>query len=242
MQKIIAIQGYKNVGKDTVAEMLQYLLSTPSIMHNYTIYKILRTNLKFTKNFKIVRYADKMKKMLSHLLNVNIADFEDRNFKEHCYIDFTNLSKYFIDNVNTSPYKDKILSDSKFSKEIKKPNSNITKDYFLSIRQILQYFGTEIMRYYFGDKLWVLSTLSTKHRNIIISDQRFTIENKITSSLGATIIHVTRPSCERGSHSSESELEALYNSKSYTYLIENNGTLKELFNNCKNIVRNGLFS
>ena len=35
MRKIIAIQGYKNSGKDTVAEMLQYLLNTPKIMHFY---------------------------------------------------------------------------------------------------------------------------------------------------------------------------------------------------------------
>ena len=126
-------------------------------------------------------------------------------------------------------------------KEIKRVNPNLTKNYFLSIRQILQYFGTEIMRFYFGDRLWILSTLNNRGSNIIISDQRFIIENITTYNLGAVIIHITRPGCEKSSHSSETELDKLYQDKAYSYLIENNGTLRDLFNNCKKLVQDGLF-
>lgn len=32
---IIAISGLKNSGKDTVADMLQYLLTVPKVLRNY---------------------------------------------------------------------------------------------------------------------------------------------------------------------------------------------------------------
>ena len=38
---IIAIQGYKGSGKDTVALYLKYILGTPRFMHNYKIAKLL---------------------------------------------------------------------------------------------------------------------------------------------------------------------------------------------------------
>lgn len=238
MQKIISVQGNKWSGKDTVAKMLQYLLSTPKILHKYDLY--CRLNW-FKKDYKIVRYADKMKEMLAILLNTNVQNFEDREFKEQYYVDFNTLQLIHVDESNINTFKDKILSDTRFTKEIKRVNPNLTKNYFLSIRQILQYFGTEIMRFYFGDRLWILSTLNNRGSNIIISDQRFIIENITTYNLGAVIIHITRPGCEKSSHSSETELDKLYQDKAYSYLIENNGTLRDLFNNCKKLVQDGLF-
>lgn len=238
MQKIISVQGNKWSGKDTVAKMLQYLLSTPKILHKYDLYCRLKC---FKKDYKIVRYADKMKEMLAILLNTNVQNFEDREFKEQYYVDFNTLQLIHVDESNVNAFKDKILSDTRFTREIKRVNPNLTKNYFLSIRQILQYFGTEIMRFYFGDRLWILSTLNNRGSNIIISDQRFIIENITTYNLGAVIIHITRPGCEKSSHSSETELDKLYQDKAYSYLIENNGTLRDLFNNCKKLVQDGLF-
>jgi hypothetical protein len=39
MNKIIAMCGVRNTGKDTSADMLKYLLSTPKILHYYWIYE-----------------------------------------------------------------------------------------------------------------------------------------------------------------------------------------------------------
>ena len=219
MQKIISVQGNKWSGKDTVAKMLQYLLSTPKILHKYDLYCRLKW---FKKDYKIVRYADKMKEMLAILLNTNVQNFEDREFKEQYYVDFNTLQLIHVDESNINAFKDKILSDTRFTKEIKRVNPNLTKNYF-------------------GDRLWILSTLNNRGSNIIISDQRFIIENITTYNLGAVIIHITRPGCEKSSHSSETELDKLYQDKAYSYLIENNGTLRDLFNNCKKLVQDGLF-
>ncbi len=228
-KQIIAVQGYKNSGKDTVAEMLQYLLNSPKIFRSYFWFNILQ----FKNKFKIVSYAKTLKDMLAVMLNIDVLKFEDRNFKENYHIDFSTLE--FI-HKSKCP-KSKMLSDSKFAKEIKNVNPKITEDYNLSIRQLLQYFGTEIMRNYFGDKLWINTTLKSKHAHIIISDQRFEIENEVVEQNEGLIIHVHRPGCKKGTHLSEIELEQLYKAGKYHHFINNDGDLKKLFNTCKKLTK-----
>lgn len=45
------------------------------------------------------------------------------------------------------------ISDKTFNKELKKGNLYLAVENNLTIRQLLQFFGTDIMRRYFGDKL-----------------------------------------------------------------------------------------
>jgi hypothetical protein len=93
------------------------------------------------------------------------------------------------------------------------------------------------MRKYFGDKLWIYSTLQSGNKsNIVIADQRFAIENEVVKEYNTFIIHVTRKGCSIGLHSSERELDTLYKKHKFDISLVNNGTLKELFNKCKNIV------
>ena len=176
--------------------------------------------------------------MLAILMNVDVSIFEDRHFKENCYFDFTTHrlidgTKFTVDNT---------ISDKAFNRELKKGNLNIAIDYILSIRQILQFFGTDVMRKFFGDELWIHTTLNSKYNNLIIADQRFAIENKIVSTpkYKTHIIHVVRDGCTAGLHASEKELEELFNNKKYDVLLENNGTLKDLFYKCRNITYNYL--
>ena len=171
--------------------------------------------------------------MLSVMMNIDKSKFDDREFKEYYYFDFENFTLY----DSRVRHFGKELTDKVFARELRKENCNLTTQYNLSIRQILQYFGTDIMRKYFGDKLWIYSTLrSGKGKNIIIADQRFIIENEVVSEHNALTIHITRKGCVAGLHSSEKELETLLKKKKYDVLLTNNGTLKELFNKCKTIV------
>ena len=99
----------------------------------------------------------------------------------------------------------------------------------------MQYFGTEIMRYYFGDKLWILTTYEQECKNMIISDLRFQIEFEESKKRGGKVIYIYRPECKAGSHASERELLTLYGNGDYDYLINNVGTLSDLFYKIKNI-------
>lgn len=230
MNKIICIQGLKNSGKDSAADMLQYLMNKPSWMHNYWMYKYKFSN---SYNWKIVHYADKLKEVVAILLNVTVDDLNDRNFKEQCYVDFTTLELFWKEEITNS---DKILTDTKFNKEIKRLDMNLTRNYYLSVRQVLQFIGTEVLRHFLGNELWILHTLKN-NTNIIVADQRFLVENQAAQDHDAFIIHITRPNSEQGLHTSESELQTLLEQNKYNYHLENDGSLKDLFNKCVKMVK-----
>lgn len=120
--KLIAIAGLKNSGKDTAAEMLQYLLNTPRIMHNYTAFTIFRKLFKNGK-FKIVSFAHPLKRMLSTLLEIPIERFNDRDFKENYYVYFPTLTV-----TNKLPEFAQTISDSKFSRLLVNKDLSFIKD------------------------------------------------------------------------------------------------------------------
>lgn len=86
--------------------------------------------------------------MLAVLLRVPVEMFEDRDFKENVFVDFNDLTFHRRENLK----KYQILSDSKFSRKVKEMSIDVRAN-LLSIRQLLQYWGTEIQRKYLGDQL-----------------------------------------------------------------------------------------
>lgn len=126
--------------------MLQYLLNSPKIFHNYSLYKIFGTLFDSGK-FKVTSFAYPLKRTLAALLDIPIEKFEDRNFKENTYIYFPNMRLY----ANVS--SDLKISDNKFTKCISEKDFSFLREKAITIRQLLQLFGTEVMRDTFGDQL-----------------------------------------------------------------------------------------
>lgn len=177
-------------------------------------------------------FASTMKQMLAILLKVPVEKFEDRDFKENTYVDFNTLNLHHKKDLK----KTQILSDSKFNRQVKEMTVD-THTYMLSVRQLLQYFGTNICRYYFGDELWCLSTLKFSNtHDLILSDLRFKTEAELVQKLGGKIIYIDRPGCEIGQHQSEKEAFELYSTGRCDHVIHNNGTLEDLFNKCKELI------
>lgn len=219
--KLIAIGGLKNSGKDEASKMLQYCLSVPRIFRSYYFYKCFS---KFINHkYKIVSFADHLKDCLSGLTGISRKNFDNREFKEKSCIIFNPLRV----TKNAIP-----LSDSKFNRMLENKDFSFFKTKFITIRQLLQSFGTNIARDIFGDKLWIESTLNYKD-NIIVSDMRFKVEyDEIKSRFGITI-YINRPGTSPGNHASEQEIYKLYTLNKFDYIINNSGTLKDLFNKIK---------
>ena len=187
----------------------------------------------FTRKYKIFRFADPLKKVLSNLLSVPVENFEDRIFKERCYLDFSTLHIYNKDVQTLDP--NLILPDNKFSKLAKDLNPGLIEDYYLSIRQVLQYVGTEVMRAFLGNKLWILATFKISHPYKIISDVRFKVEQEEIKKRDGVVIHIHRPECKVGTHASEKEVQEMYVDRVFDHYINNDGTLKDLFYKISNI-------
>lgn len=223
---LIAISGFKNSGKDTASSMVQYLLNSPPFMHYYWFYK--KFNKLFTAGkYKITSFAYPLKRTLSALLNIPIERFNDRDFKENYYIFFPTLE---INNV--LPKGAEIISDNKFSKLVTNKDFSFIQTTWITIRQLLQVFGTECMRGIFGDRLWILSTIKDE-RPIIISDLRFKVELEAIKNKGGKIIYIHRNGCKPGNHASEKEIQEMLENFQYDTIILNNGSLEDLFNKLK---------
>ena len=225
---LIAISGVRSAGKDCVTSMLQYCLSVPKIFRQYWIYKHFRKWI--SPKYKRLAFADPLKRMLATLLNVPVSKFNNRHFKEDCVVniptlDFT-LSAFTEDN-------DK-LSDSKFNRMVKSLDPELTQSN-LTIRQLMQYFGTNGMQTLFGRKVWINSTLKHANGPTIISDLRFKAECEAVKEHNGFIIYVSRPGYEFGQHASELQMKELFEEGKYDYIIENSGTLEDLFNQIKTL-------
>jgi hypothetical protein len=131
----------------------------------------------------------------------------------------------------------------------------------LTPRWVLQYWGTEVCRKAFNDDIWIAS-LENKLRNsqddIVISDCRFPNEIATIKSAGGTVVRVVRGPepewYELALHAnsgapngfwSGAELakfnihvsETAWIGTDFDYVIDNNGTIDELYQQIKNLVQ-----
>lgn len=222
------MSGLKNVGKDTSANMLKYLLNTPSFLHFYWIYK----HFNFLGNFgkwKVTSFAKPLKEVLSIILGVPVEKFEDRDFKENYCVDFNTSKIYKCTDENV-----KLLSDKNLSKLIESDSYHIIKTYTLTIRQCLQYFGTQICREFISDKIWINASL--KGNNLIFSDLRFKKEFEELDYHKSFRVLIERPGCTPGNHASERQIMELKSEREFEGYINNNGSLKDLFYKVKRLI------
>ena len=196
------------------------------MFRQYWFYKHFRKWIK--PKYKKLAFADPLKKMLSDLLNISLSTFYNRTSKETCIINMPTLQYGFVNEK---------LSDSKFNKMVKQLDPELLNSN-LSLRQLLQYFGTEIMQKYFGKRVWINSTLQDPSEYKLISDLRFIEEYNAIKERDGIVIYVNRPGYEFGQHASEREMKELLENNKYDFIIDNNSSVEDLFEQVKYVVEN----
>ena len=103
----------------------------------------------------------------------------------------------------------------------------------ISFRQLLQALG-EAARCQINENFWVYSMLATYQDSDfwIVSDVRYKNEADELLSRGALLIRITRESNNSDTHKSEVDLDSY---DKFSYIIENNGSLEDLYNKVKKI-------
>lgn len=163
--------------------------------------------------------------MLAHLLNVDPERFEDREFKDNCDIELSTLKLF------KNPTR---LSDRNFNKLLKSEES--LKDYSLTIRQLMQYFGTEICQKHFGKNVWINTVLNNPN-NLIISDLRFKAEAEAVKKRNGMLVYIYRANIKPGNHASEKEVIELLNNRKFDFIINNDSSLESLFYKVRALLR-----
>ena len=218
MNNIIVISGLKNSGKDTVADMLQYCLSVPEPFRKYWMYRHYR--YAFNSTYEKVALADSLKDTLSVLFGIPVEKFYERDFKEH----------FYIKGLEITDTPDNILDEDSFIKMLNKKDFSFLKTHFITIRQLLQCFGTEIVRGLFGNAFWAERAMKHTFDKMIITDLRFKVELEAVRKRNGLVLYIDNPNCIPEQHASESEVLEMKDNHDFDFIIENNGTLEDLFN------------
>jgi hypothetical protein len=103
----------------------------------------------------------------------------------------------------------------------------------MTVREFLQKFGTAVRKEIDPD-FWVKALFNVYNdANIIVADVRFPNEAEAVKERGGILIRINRPGAGAGNHISETALD---NYDGWDYVIENTGTLEDLYNKVKEIV------
>ena len=122
----------------------------------------------------------------------------------------------------------------------------------LTPRWVLQYWGTEVCRKSFHNDIWIASLenrLRSIKDNVVISDCRFPNEIQAARSQGGCIIRITRgpdpewfgiasttPELMPALYPSVHSSEWAWASNQFDAVIDNNGTIEQLYAQIKNFV------
>ena len=240
---IIGISGKAGSGKDTVGLMLRSLIEYPKLSYEEFNTYVISGDY----NWKIKKFAGKLKQIISLIIGCEVSDLENEEFKnkelgpEWWY--------YTLYNAGAKPVKVPYLAI---------PNSN-EYSYAYNLfkhtpRSLLQLLGTEGGREVIHSNIWVNAlfadykpekpafpfpsdTLDKELPNWIITDVRFINEAESIINLGGVVVRLERDTETSAGNTHPSEI-ALDDYQFEYYINNNNITLKELYGRVRELIIN----
>ena len=248
---LIGIGGKANSGKDLVGKIIQYLTA------KYTSEEILDILSKdgdylllpFSDetNWKIKKFADKLKDIICLLIGCTRQQLEDREFKEKelreewwywgntalniCPKEYgTFPNKMYRTKKEADKARDLYTLDRHNLSHIVKPTPRI----------LLQQIGTDLFRNQLHPNTWVNATFANyQNDNWIITDMRFPNEleavkkhNGITIRINRGLVERTGKMIQEPEHISETALD----NAEFDYVIENDCTIDDLIEKVREIL------
>lgn len=232
---IIGISGKKQVGKNTVGDMINFILSAE---YNAS-YNDYITNPRHEDKWEIASFAHKLKLHVANVIGCNVRMLESEAFKNKPlgeewirYAYATGSERVDGETLMVSTTCDKERFDIEY-------NINWQTAYKLihTPRTLMQMIGTNVARIVHKD-YWVNALMIdySNKCNWIITDVRFPNEIDAIKQNQGIVINVRRNTGLEDNHKSETALDnIIWNEE---YLIDNNGSFEELYNNVFNILVN----
>lgn len=236
---IIGIAGKKNSGKDTVASMINYIFAKGITAATYREWLMCRASFDATHKHRIIHFADSLKDCLSIIYHIPRQYFDDREYKDNMYYnlrtgEFIRKDRvtqrgdhYFVIDVET-------LGHGSIREQIETYDELLP---LVTIRTLMQYFGTNLCRDNLQSDIWIKSTMAKAsdiclaHRLCIIPDVRFTNEATAIqtneSSLYGGVIMVRRNNDDNNDDIDYHSSEIVTFSTNYS--INNNTNIMDLF-------------
>jgi hypothetical protein len=220
---IISLSGKIYSGKSLVGKIIQYYIagSKDSSVFDLPLEEWDDDCVELSKisNFELKSFAQKLKQIVSILINCKTSDLENRSFKE------TALGEEWD-----------------VSKEMFNSNQN-ARDGKMTPRELMQILGTNCGRNIVHPNIWINALFSDYIAenealpNWIITDSRFVNDDDRLKSLGALRIRIERPVTDSNqkvaTHSSETALDHVTD---FDETIINDGLVIQLMEKVKFIL------
>lgn len=251
---IIGISGKLNSGKDTVAQIINFLsIGGFNSYYNFEDFSEFYTDGIDEYPFKTVRFADKLKDCACLILGCTREQIENREFKEKelgeewwkyelSWHEHTKVDCVY----NTYEEACEELRNFGGSSFDEKEAITTIK---LTPRLLLQLLGTECGRQIIHPNIWVNATMADYNpdKKWIIPDVRFKNEADSIKEKSGLLIRINRPctTCKQynnvfcsnpyhvSNHQSEIDLD---NYGKFDYIIDNNGTIEDLLEKVEEIL------
>lgn len=219
---IISITGKIGSGKDTVAKMIQYATFCKNHPEEYihTLQEFLDGNDIYNSDYS---YGELTEWKIS----------EDSGWKIKKFAGKLKQISAILLGCNESDFESQEFKDSLLPKEWQSNFKIIRGGTKFTYRWFLQTLGTEALRNNVHNEIWINALFAdyNENSNWIISDLRFLNEALAVKQRNGVIIKVIRGESQNN-HISETELLSI----KCDYVIDNNGTIEELYEKVCNIL------
>lgn len=173
---IIGISGKMQTGKDTVAKIIQSI--TNGDREDKIAEIVLNNWIGSESNWKIVKFADKLKDIVCLLTGCTREELEDNDFKNKnlpiCWIRYgyaDGFSHVYPRNGEKQTIMNNKQCDKERYEEELKINWQTTYKSHPTYREVLQYIGTDLFRKKLHEDTWVNATMADyKSTNKIVGD------------------------------------------------------------------------
>lgn len=245
---IIGISGKISSGKDEIGRIMQYLTRNENYSEmSYTEFNSLNGLALHhpIHRFKVKKFAGKLKQMVAILTGCTVEELESQEFKDQYLGEEWDFYR-----------KGLHLRPCSVDEDIRK-EMGLGRIYKMRYRDLLQRIGTEAMRNMIHENVWVNALFAdykiegcknngnkcetpngdcnSKHcyPTWIITDMRFPNELKAIKDRDGITIRVQRGAQTNIGHSSETALD----SEEFDYNIDNNGSIEDLIEKVKLILK-----
>ena len=251
---IIGISGHKQSGKDSVAKIIQSIISGDHLKGTLSV---IKNNYDIPDSgWQIVKFADKLKDIVCLIIGCTREQLEDEEFKN------TPLGE---------EWKNYSYNIAEGKTEFDEGEPSVIHEYFITPRMLLQRIGTDVCRN-IHPNMWVNATMREYKAidrrtfqdpddsniimpNWIISDVRFPNEYDAIKERNGIVIRVNRlfsgqtkqltDTIRTGNvsttaveidHSDPHPSETALDNHDFDYTIDNNGTIDDLIVKVKDIL------
>lgn len=200
--RIIGLSGKRGSGKSTIAKILAKY------------------------GYKEISFAEPLKLALAHAVGCTYEDLDSPETKDSPLQIPLVLTRVHIMDALLYLDKEFLPIDAKI---IRQASETASSQEFNSYRELMQYFGTEVVRDYVGQDYWIeilksrVSEVDTQR--FVVTDARFPDERALVKKLMGTTAVIIREQENEDAHRSENLLGSVGD---YDLIFYNSGTILQL--------------